>query len=171
MAQFGNSWRDFNPGRGPNTSAEKVSTDRGSRRGAKRCVVTEELQLLDHAFAKGAGVKGVFFQSQKEAKFYIQLEIQRRAGMIRPLFGQTKWRQVAFPLFAIRPDGLRQQIAKLVLDFAYERKVGYQTCGGTEATWQACYQDVKPSGGHREDTYLLKKPWFEAQYGITIEEL
>jgi hypothetical protein len=197
MAQFGNSWRDFKPGQGANTSSTSMPTDRGSRRGAKRCIVTDELQLLDHAFAKQAGVKGVFFQSQKEAKFYITLEIQRRAGMIRPLHGQVKWRQVAFPLFAIRPDGLRQQIAKLVLDFAYERRereerrvpmlrdtpaewVGEDSRASSQAShviqtepavWVPHYQDVKPSGGHREDTYLLKKPWFEAQYGITIEEL
>lgn len=166
MSSFDSSWRDFKPG--PRTAAssiEKTATDRGSSLlGAKRCIVTPELQLLDHAFAKQSGITGEFFQSRKEAKFYIQFEIHARAGIIRPLPGQKKWRQVRFPLLAIRPDGLKEKVADLVLDFAFERRAAGDT-------WEACYQDVKPKGARLEGLYLLKKKIFQAQYGFEIVEL
>lgn len=160
-------WRDFKPGPRTPATTVKVATDRGSRRGAKRCIVTPELQIIDHATAKQAGLTGVFFQSMKEAKFYIQLEIQFRAGVIRPIPGQDRWRQVKFPLMTTTPDGLKVIIAHLILDFVYERHVKWHP----EPSWTRHYQDVKPGGGFREDTYILKKPWFEAQYGVAIEEL
>jgi hypothetical protein len=75
---------------------------------------------------------------------------------------------VRFPLFAVNPGGLKVKICELRLDFAYE------TIGGSvngENVWITRYEDVKPTGGLREDAYLLKKKWFEAQYGITIVEL
>lgn len=151
------------PGRGFQGLHHMPGPDRGTRRGAKRCIVTDDLQLIDQPVAKAAGVKGVFFQSRKEAKFYIGFEQVRRAGRIRPLPGRDRWRQVPFQLTTTNPEGLRVNVAKLVLDFAYELLDG--------GVWVACYQDVKPTGGHREDLYLLKKAWFEAQYGISIVEL
>lgn len=138
-------------------------TDRGSMRGAKRCIVNERLELLDHETAKAAGITGTFFQSKHEAKHYIALETIRRAGKLRQIDGLGAWRQVRFPLYAIRPDGLKEVVCKLVLDFAYSWLDG--------DVWRDRYEDVKPSGGHREDTYLLKKKWFETQYGIKILEV
>ena len=67
------------------------------------------------------------------------------------------------PHRATRPDGLQENICTFVLDFAYEWLDG--------DVWLRRYEDVKPSGGHREDAYLLKKKWFEAQYGIKILEV
>lgn len=178
-------WRDFNPGKTPASSSKPEPMDRGSRLlGAKRCIVTPDLQLLDHAFAKNAGVTGEFFQSRKEAKFYIQLEIQFRAGLIRPLPDKPKWRQVRFPLLALRADGLKEKVADLVLDFAFERK-GHRPvttlfddehgslAAGTHnvEVWTPHYQDVKPKGARLEGLYLLKKKIFQAQYGVLIEEL
>lgn len=140
-----------------------VPRDRGSRRGAKRCIVTDALELIDHHTAKAAGLKGAFFQSRKEAKHYIYLEMARRAGRVRPIAPNDKWRQVDFPLFAVSPDGLKVRVCVLRLDFAYELWAA--------GAWERRYEDVKPTGGHREDTYLLKRKWFEAQYGITIAEV
>lgn len=148
---------------GPGRGFQNIHRDRGSNRGAKRCIVTADLQLIDQTTAKQAGIQGVFFQSRKEAKFYIGFEQVRRAGRLRPLPGRDRWRQVPFPLFATNPAGLKVQITKLVLDFAYEIQDGDR--------WVACYQDVKPGGGHREDLYLMKKKWLEAQYGLEIVEL
>lgn len=171
--QWDPGWRDFKMGtKAAPGSTTAQPTDRGSRSGAKRCIVNDDLQLIDHATAKAAGIKGVFFQSRKEAKYYIGLEVIRRVGRIRPLPGQEKWRQVRFPLFAIRPDGLKETIAHLVLDFAYEALGGsIERDGERVNVWVPRYEDVKPSGGHREDAYLLKKKWFEAQYGIQIVEV
>ncbi len=157
------SWRDFRmPTKNP--SPDHQPTDRGSRSGAKRCIVTDDLQLIDHSTAKAAGIKGQFFQSKHEAKLYIGLEVARRAGRLRPLPGKDRWRQVKFPLFAVRPDGLKEIVAHLVLDFSYEWKDGGDR-------WVAHYEDAKPSGGHREDVYLLKKRWWETQYGLRINEI
>lgn len=169
MGGWGKEWRDFQPGpRTPATSAEKIATDRGSRRGAKRCIVTEEGHILDHAMAKERGIQGDFFQSRKEAKFFLERRIWFRAGLIRPLPGKDRWRQVPFDLYAIRPDGLKERICKLVLDFAYQRSDGRIAA---PSGWVSIYEDVKPGGGLREDAYLLKRKWFEAQYGVAIEEL
>lgn len=149
--------------RRPGVRYPQPATDRGSRRGAQRCIVTEALAILDQPVAKAAGIKGVFFQSRKEAKHYVYLELARRGGKLRPIAPNDKWRQVVFPLLAVNADGLKQRITSLRLDFAYELLVGDR--------WEARYEDVKPGGGFREDTYLLKRKWFEAQYGITIAEL
>jgi hypothetical protein len=161
MGGYDSTWRDFKPA---GAARDKVATDRGSRRGAARCIVTADLQLLDHAVAKDAGIEGTFFQSRKEAKFFIATTIQMRAGLVRPIAEGAKWRQVRFPLFAVRPDGLKEKVCDLVLDFVYLRNDGV-------AGWTEHYIDVKPSGGHREDQYLLKRKWFEAQTGLTIEEV
>jgi hypothetical protein len=63
----------------------------------------------------------------------------------------------------VRPDGLKEKICDLVLDFAYALN--------DRGVWIDRYEDCKPSGGHREDAYLLKRKWFEAQYGLRIDEV
>lgn len=149
-------------------------TDRGSRRGAKRCIVDAAGNILDHATAKAAGVKGEFFQSRHEAKHYVALSVIHRLGHLRPIPGQDRWRQVRFPLYAVRPDGLKEKVCDLVLDFAYEQVGGsiLDALKGTRANvWVRHYEDCKPAGGLREDAWLLKKKWFRAQYGIEIAEV
>lgn len=160
-------WRDVDNALG------RSATDRGSMRGAKRCIVDEHLNIIDHPTAKAAGIKGEFFQSRHEAKHYVSLEAIRRHGMIRPIPGQSKWRQVRFPLYAIRPDGLKEKIADLVLDFAYQQFNGSARAFFEEGPqeWTTRYEDCKPAGGLREDAWILKKKWFEVQYGITIAEV
>jgi hypothetical protein len=142
--------------------------DRGTRRGAVRCIVNEKLELIDQDVAKHMNAGGEFFQSRSEAHHYIHLEILRRAGRIRALPGLDHWRQVRFPLITVDPDGDKTKVADLILDFAYESHDGFV---GGEALWVPRYEDVKPAGGHREDVYLLKRRWFEIQYGISIIEV
>lgn len=170
-------WEDWKPPAAPadpNARAQdlvKVPKDRGSQRGAKRCIVTDDLQLIDHQTAKDAKVKGRFFQSRKEAKRYIYLTGEMKAGRIRQCADYVDWKQVTFNLITVRPDGLKQVISTLRLDFVYEREEPAPDAWLSEAkTWVRIYEDVKPSGGHREDTYLLKKKIFEAQYGVRIYE-
>jgi len=141
--------------------------DRGSRRGARRCIVTDDLQILDHSTAKAASIKGKFFQSRKEAKVYTLLARRFQAGRIRLIPGLDRWSQVHFPLYALRADGLKAKVCDLVLDFAYEEPEPR----GDHVVWVRRYDDVKPGGGLREDTYRLKKKWFEIQYGVAIREM
>lgn len=140
--------------------------DRGTRRGAKRYIVTADFQMLDHALAKTAGITGTFFQSGSEAKRWIGLNILERAHAIRNLR-----RQVAYPLHVINRDGLKVKIGSWKADFVYEERHA-QNVGETGEAWgwELVVEDVKPSGGHREDLYLWKALHVEAEYGITIRE-
>jgi hypothetical protein len=159
----------------PRRAFSTMPTDRGSLRGARRCIVDADLNIIDHDVAKAARITGVFFQSRHEAKHYVALEAIAKHGMLKPLPGQSRWRQVRFPLFAIRPDGLKEKVCDLVLDFAYllpkhTAKEIFERGLSVDA-WEARYEDCKPAGGLREDAWLLKKKWFEVQYGITIAEV
>jgi hypothetical protein len=155
--------------------------DRGTRRGAKRCIVTADLQILDHEIAKLAGIKGAFFQSGSEAKRWVALNMLLRAGHVRNLR-----RQVKFPLHVVRPDGLKETIGSWTADHVYEERqaVGPDEFkpwkGEADAApqppsrevwrWIEVVEDVKPSGGHREDLYLWKRLHFECEYGRKIIE-
>lgn len=140
--------------------------DRGSMRGAKRYIVTEDFQILDHAIAKSYGITGTFFQSGAEAKRWVHLNVLAKAGHIRNLR-----RQVAFALHVVRPDGLKEKIGKWTADHVYEEQQATNV-GETGDAWQwvEVVEDVKPSGGHREDLYLWKKRHFEAEHNRTILE-
>ena len=163
MAQFDSSWRNYKPQQKPGAPAR---VDRGTGRGAKRCIVDRQFNILDYAIAKSAGIVGDHFQSRSEAKRYVYLSTMMKAGGIRPDpdYG-GKWRQCPFALMTRNRDGLMVVVAKLVLDFVYQVKEA-----GEPERWTTIYEDVKPAGGHREDTYLLKKRWFEAQTGNSITE-
>lgn len=164
-------WRNFDPATRQATrqrTVEQLPGDRGTRRGAKRCVVDELFNIYDSHVAKAAGIKGSSFQSRKEAKRYIALSGGMKAGMIRPSvrFG-PKWSQVRMPLHTRNHEGLIEQVCVYVADFVYEQ-IGGSVRG--ENLWVLVIEDVKPSGGHREDVYLLKKRWFEIEYGLKINE-
>lgn len=132
--------------------------DRGSRRGARRVVVTEDRQVIEHALAKNTGTKGVHFQSRREALRYVGLLGEQDRGLVRNLT-----RQVRFALQCTNAAGLKETVTTYIADFVYEVQ-------DTHCNWHSVVEDVKPRGGHREDAYLLKKKWFEAQYGRRILE-
>lgn len=122
--------------------------------------------LYAYKLAKQMGIKGKFFRSGKEAKRYLSLLILEEAGKIRNL--RT---QVDFQLQARRPDGLMENVCAYRADFVYEEFREY--------AWIEVVEDTKPSGfkvkngkkvPFREEVYLLKKKWFEAQYGKEIRE-
>jgi hypothetical protein len=174
MGGWGPAWRDYDPSK--RGQAAGAPRDRGSIRGAKRCIVDELFNIYDHAVAKASNIKGEFFQSRKEAKRYIYLATCARASMIRPAAkyrgrGNVPWKQVPFALHTTTPAGLKVKVCDIIIDYVYEMVGGsVERDGKRENVWVLVVEDVKPSGGHREDAYLLKKKWFEAEYGLTINE-
>jgi hypothetical protein len=69
-------------------------------------------------------------------------------------------RQVAFPLYAVRPDRLKEVVCRYFADFVYERR-------DNRGAWQTVVEDSK---GFLEDAYKLKRAWLKAQDGIEIFE-
>jgi hypothetical protein len=143
--------------------------DRGSAvHGAKRYIVTADMQLIDHALAKQHKIEGTFFQSGAEAKRWIGLNILQRAGKIRNLR-----RQIRYDLHVVRPDGLKEKIGTWAADHVYDEPVAIGpddprfATGGAWA-WVEVVEDVK---GHPEDLYLWKKKHVQAEYGFQIREV
>lgn len=147
-------------GKSPTQPKGLLRGDRGTRRGARRVIVTEDRQVVDHQLAKGTGTKGVFFQSRREALAWVARLEQQDRGQIRGLR-----RQVKFALQAKRPDGLLETVTSYTADFVFEEPTGIEA-----HPWTTVVEDVKPRGGLREDTYILKRKWFEVQYGQPIRE-
>jgi hypothetical protein len=185
VGNFHESWRDYKPpapgtrtiaGQDPDQdqAAAKKKLDRGSRRGARRCVVANGT-LYELAVARQLGIKGENFQSLKEAKRWISLLEEQRCGAIRNLR-----RQVRFSLQARGPHGLMEHVAFYVADFTYEESrevlasVAIHGEPGTVERWEEVVEDVKPGvagkGSFREDTFLLKRRWFQVQFGKAIRE-
>ena len=140
-----------------------AGTDRGTMRGAKRVIVTDALQMLDHELAKKNGIKGIFFQSKAEALRWIALCQLARYGRVRHLE-----RQVRYPLHATNPEGLKVKLGNYIADFVYEEQVATHP-GETGEAWQwvKVVEDVK---GNPEEMYLWKRKHVEAEYGFTIFE-
>lgn len=137
------------------------------------CVVTAE-EAKRHGFDKRKG-EWIRFHSTREAKRWIYLRGQERAGLVRELR-----RQVKFPLLVQRPDKLLEQIATWTCDFDYAKWVGEGdprppapidgTPGSTitfENNWQRVVEDSK---GWKTEIYIRSQKHFEAQYGIRITE-
>lgn len=122
--------------------------------------------------AKATVVDGIRFASQKEAKRYGELKLLMRAGHIRELRLQPRYalcplvieRADARDVNAGIPSPRRVPVANYVADFEYEES----DRGFRSVTWRLVVEDTK---GFKTDTYLLKKKWFEAQYGIEIREI
>jgi hypothetical protein len=144
----------------------------GSRRSAKRYIVTARLEILDHALAKKLGAEGTYFQSGAEAKRWVALNFLQRAGQVR---GLRRQHECVFWLHAVGPDGLKRRIGRYIADHCYDEKVAIGPDDPRFATngpfaWEPVVEDVKPAGGDREDVYVWKKRHVEAEYGITVRE-
>jgi hypothetical protein len=147
----------------------KDSRDRGSRRGAKWFIVADRT-LYAYRLARDHGIDGIVFRSGKEAKRWLFLLHQQDAGTIRYL---RRGKPVAFALQTRNPLGLTVTVCTYIPDAVYEEP-------SEPDCWRLVVEDTKPSGmmmrhgkrvPFREDTYLLKRQWFEAQYGIKIREV
>jgi len=91
------------------------------------------------------------FQSQREADYYGELVLRRKAGDI------TKLRlQEPFALIVQRADGQPAIVGEWLADFEYEDAAG---------------RHVVDAKGMKTAMYLLKKKIVEACHGIRIEEV
>lgn len=162
MSGFGRDWRNYRPARtaggtlGPRDQAGPEKPQPRVR-GARRCVLTDDDQIIDAADAKERGIGGIAFMSRREAKHFIPLRRREKSGEIRNLLRQHAAKVV---LYAIRPDGMKEAITSYLPDYRYDELV--------DGAWVPRIADAK---GHRTDTYKLKKKWVEAQTGIKITEL
>lgn len=131
--------------------------DRGRRMGAQWVYVTKDGLMVP--YVKGQKPHGAdLFKSKKEARYYVYLLSEQKRNAIRGL-----QRQVRFALMTRTKQGLMAVVCHYVADFTY-------TVVADESFHVV---DVKPRGGAnplREDTYKLKKKWFELQEGLALEE-
>lgn len=130
--------------------------DRGSRQGARWVVVDAERRIVEWALAQQHKTQGRKFQSVREAKRYIGLLGRRDRGEIRNLRLQVDW-----PLYAVRPDGLKERVCNYRCDFVFDELL-------EDGTWKL--DVVEDAKGWKQDAYLLKSKWFAIQYGFPIRE-
>jgi hypothetical protein len=97
--------------------------------------------------AKGTWVDDIFFSSKKEARYYGELKIKQKAGLIKEFS--------CHPAFDITVNGVH--ICKHVLDFAI-----YHNDGTTE------YVDVKSEYTAKDPINRLKKALLLAVHGINV---
>ena len=101
--------------------------------------------------AQPTTVDGILFPSKHEAARYVELRALEAAGAIQEL-----QRQVPFALETVDVHGLRVCITRFVADFVY-REAGVVV--------------VEDAKGYRGNpVWMLKRRWFEAQYGIPIRQ-
>lgn len=145
----------------------RVKLDRGRRQGAAWWFIDPKRHMIPYtqelAAVRKKGDGWTFFRSGKEAKRWLHLLYAQDAGLVRNLA-----RQRPFDLMAIRPDGLKERVAQYRADFTYEERRHGEN--HSAVVWVPVVEDVKPSGGLREDVYLLKRKWLQIAYGITIIE-
>lgn len=107
-------------------------------------------------------VDGIHFDSQKEARRFIELKYLLQAGKIRNLKLQP---QFTLQESYVTPEGERVRALRYVADFSYERLVGI---GGY--LWRTVVEDVK-SQATRTEKYKIKKKLLLERFGIAVEEV
>ena len=95
-------------------------------------------------------IDGRTFDSQKEARRYMELKLRQRAGEIGPIKCQPK-----YPLLG--KSGFK--VCEYWADFEYVEN-------GTTVT-----EDVKSAITKKNPVYRLKKKFFEMEYGRPIREV
>lgn len=152
---------------------------RGARVKSDACYYDPATEaILEPALAKGleearaaAGSQDPaleYFQSKREARRYVVLCGELRAGRIHGLR-----RQVRFPLNVRRPDGIEETIAHWRCDFEYfeDEAPARDTAGRPDVRPDVrSRRIVEDCKGFRTEMYRRSKRHFEAQYGIKIKE-
>lgn len=110
-------------------------------------------------------VEGILFDSQKEAKRFIDLKYLLKAGKIRNLKLQP---QFTLQESYVTPEGERVQAIRYVADFSYERKTSPDQNGYIH--WVKVVEDVK-SQATRTAQYEIKRKLMLDRFGIAIEEV
>jgi hypothetical protein len=104
-------------------------------------------------------VEGITFASQREARHYQELRLREKAGEIRGLVCQSRWR--------LNVNGVK--VADYVADFEFD-EIGGVVQGRRfwNASWTRVIADAK---GFRTPVYKLKAKLMKAIHGIEIREL
>lgn len=121
-------------------------------------------------------VDGIPFDSQKEARRFIELKYLLKAGKIRNLKLQP---QFTLQESYVTSDGERVRALRYVADFSYERAVERWIQAGPEhgtvpyekkMEWINVVEDVK-SRATRTEKYKIKKKLMLERLGIAVEEI
>lgn len=110
-------------------------------------------------------VDGIPFDSQKEARRFIELKYLLKAGRIRKLKLQP---QFTLQESYITPEGERVRALKYVADFSYERPTEPDQNGYIH--WVKVVEDVK-SQATRTEKYKIKKKLMLERLGIAVVEI
>lgn len=105
--------------------------------------------------ARKTTIDGITFDSQREAQYYSELKLKKRAGLIKDFELQPVY--VLLEPYKHPLTGRKVQGIKYRADFLLTLPDGSQEV-----------VDVK---GMRTKEYLLKKKLFESKYGIPIKEV
>lgn len=117
-------------------------------------------------------VDGIPFDSQKEARRFIELRSLLQAGKIRKLKLQP---QFTLQESYVTPEGERVRALRYVADFSYETAVHSVAQDGEGnlkpvTYWNLVVEDVK-SQATRTEKYKIKKKLMLERLGITVEEV
>ena len=117
-------------------------------------------------------VDGIPFDSQKEARRFIELRSLMKAERIRNLKLQP---QFTLQESYLTPEGERVRAVRYVADFSYETFVHQNVQDGEGnlkpvTYWNLVVEDVK-SQATRTAQYKLKKKLMRERLGIAIEEV
>lgn len=110
-------------------------------------------------------VDGIPFDSQKEARRFIELKYLLKAGRIRKLKLQP---QFTLQESYITPEGERVRALKYVADFSYERPTEPDQNGYIH--WVKVVEDVK-SQATRTEKYKIKKKLMLERLGMAVVEI
>lgn len=117
-------------------------------------------------------VDGITFDSQKEARRFIELRSLLKTGKIRNLKLQP---QFTLQESYLTPEGERVRAIRYAADFSYETAVHSAAQNGEGELkpvtyWNLVVEDVK-SQATRTAQYEIKKKLLLERLGITIEEV
>lgn len=110
-------------------------------------------------------VDGISFDSQKEARRFIELKFLLQAGRIRNLKLQP---QFTIQESYVTPEGERVRAVRYVADFSYERPTSPDKNGYIH--WIKVVEDVK-SHATRTAQYEIKRKLMLERFGIAVEEV
>lgn len=110
-------------------------------------------------------VDGIPFDSQKEARRFIELKYLLKAGKIRKLKLQP---QFTLQDSYVTPEGERVRALRYVADFSYERPTEPDQNGYIH--WVKVVEDVK-SKATRTAQYEIKRKLMLEHLGIKVEEV
>lgn len=114
---------------------------------------------------KKTQVDGIKFDSQKEARRFIELRSLMKAGMIRNLKLQP---QFTLQESYVTPSGERVRAVRYVADFSYERPTSPDQNGYIH--WVKVVEDVK-SKATKTAQYEIKRKLMLERFGIAVEEV